>query len=333
MIAFFRKLTWLVRRPKKETDLAAELRFHLEEEAEQREAAGMTAEDARWAARRDLGNLAAVGEQTRAAWSWTALEQLFQDLRYATRTIVHNPAFTLLAALSLALGIGANTAIYSFMDALLMRLLPVTDPRSLVAVNWHVMGKKNVDDSVVHDVSGQIFDYPRTGFTSGIFPYSAFELLRKSSGVFSIAFAYHPARKLNIMAQGQAEVTNGEYVSGDYFRGLGVAPAAGRLIIGDDDRAGAPGVAVLSYGFAQRRFGDAAAAVGRPVLIDNIPFTVGGVAPPEFFGVDPSKAPDLYLPLHMNHGFEKRIINTGVHAQPRLACPVVARNDLAHQHC
>jgi len=298
VISFFRKLGWLTRRRSKEDQLTAELQFHLEEEAEERQAAGMSAEDARWAARRELGNLGLVREDTRAMWSWTLLEQFLQDVRYGARTILRNPAFTVLAALSLALGIGANTAIYSFMDALLMRSLPVTDPRSLVVLKWHITGKKNVDDSVVHNVSGQIYDDPRTGPTSAIFPFPAFEQMRKSSGVLSVLFAYRPARKLNVMVLGQAEITSGEYVSGDYFRGLGLVPAAGRLIVGDDDRAGAPGVVVLSYGFAQRRFGDAAGVPGRTVLINNSPFTAIGVAPPGFFGVDPSKAPDLYLPLH-----------------------------------
>ncbi len=298
MISFFRKLGWLMRRRTKEDQLAAELQFHLEEEADERQEAGMGAQDARWAARRELGNLSVVREDTRAMWSWTSLEQLLQDLRYAARTMLHNPAFTVLAALSLALGIGANTAIYSFMDALLMRSLPVADPGSLVVLKWHVTGKQRVGDSVLHDISGQVYDDPRTGPTSAVFPFPAFEALRKSSNVLSVLFAYRPARKLNVMIQGQAEVTSGEYVSGDYFRGLGLAPAAGRLIIGDDDRPGAQGVVVLSYGFAQSRFGEAARAVGQQVRINNSSFTAIGVAPPGFFGVDPSKAPDLYLPLH-----------------------------------
>jgi macrolide transport system ATP-binding/permease protein len=254
-------------------------------------------EEARWAAWRELGNLAAVREETRATWSWTLLEQLAQDLRYAARTVLHNPAFTIVAALTLALGIGANTAIYSFMDALLMRSLPVPDPESLVVLNWHVMGQKSIRDSVVHAESGYFYDDPKTGKTAPIFPYPAFELLRKSTDVLTVLFAYRPAGKVNIMIQGQAGIAAGEYVSGDFFRGLRLVPAAGRLIIADDDRAAGPAVVVLSYAFAHSRFGDAASAAGRQVLINNVPFTVIGVAPPGFFGVDPAAAPDFYLPM------------------------------------
>jgi predicted permease len=213
--------------------------------------------------------------------------------------MLRNPAFTVLASLSLALGIGANTAIYSFMDVLLMRPLPVRDPGSLVLLKWHITAKNGTEDTVVHDASGYFDADPPTGTTSPIFPYPAFEVLRKSSGgALSILFAYHPAGKLNVLVGQQAEITGGEYVSGDYFRGLGIVPAAGRLVAGDDDRAGAPAVVVLSYGFAQRRCGDAASAVGQSVSIDSKLFTVIGVAPPGFFGVDPSKVPDLYLPFH-----------------------------------
>ena len=282
----------------RERELDEELRFHLEEEATERLAAGMNATDARFAARRELGNVGLVREETRAAWSWTFVEQALQDLRYAVRTVLHSPAFTVLAVLSLALGIGANTAIYSFMDALLMRRLPVAEPGSLVAVNWHMDSKKQVDDSVIHGVSGQIFDDSKLGAVSPIFPYPAFELLRGRNDVMSVLFAYRRARKLNVVAQGEAEQTDGVYVSGEYFGGLGVVPAAGRLIGPDDDRAGASYVAVLSYGFARRKFGDAARAAGQQMIIDNVPFTVAGVAPAEFSGVDPARLPELYLPMH-----------------------------------
>lgn len=297
MIAFFRKLGWLVRRRSKEEELAAELQFHLQEEADEQRAAGMRSEEAHGAARRELGNLGLIEEETRATWTWTLLEQVVQDVRYGTRAMLRNPAFTILASLSLALGIGANTAIYSFMDALLMRPLPVADPASLVVLKWHITSKKDTDNTVVHHASGYFDHDPKMGKISPIFPYSAFELLRKSSAL-SVLFAYHPAGKLNILVGQQAEITRGEYVSGDYFRGLGIVPAAGRLIADNDDWAGAPAVVVLSYGFAQTRFGDVGGAVGQKLLIDNIRFTAIGVTPPRFFGVDPSKAPDLYLPLH-----------------------------------
>src|SRR5882672_4745933 len=121
-----------------------------------------------------------------------------------------------------------------------------------------------------------------------------------SAAVFSAVFAYYPTGKVNVMVNGQAEMGSGEFVSGDYFRGLAVSPSAGRLIIPDDDRVGTPAVAVLSYAYSQRRFGDAASAPGQSILINNIPFSVAGVAPPGFFGVDPAAAPDFYIPLHTN---------------------------------
>jgi len=120
MNSFFRKLAWLVQRRRKEAELREELRFHLEEEAEQNQAEGVAQEPARFAARRELGNVALLQENTRAAWGWTFWEQLLQDLRYAFRAMINNRAFTALAVLSLALGIGANTAIYSFMDSILL---------------------------------------------------------------------------------------------------------------------------------------------------------------------------------------------------------------------
>src|SRR5260370_2810164 len=274
MGALFRKLGWLASRRSREDQPADELRFEMEEEAEERREAGVPEDEAQWAARGGVGKRGRVEEETRAAWGWTLVEQLAQDLRYAARTILRNPAFTLLATLSLALGIGANPAIYSFMDALLARTLPVADPQSLAVLNWHVMGKKGVRAPVVHDASGFSYDDPKTGRTSPIFPYPPFELLPKSNDVSAVLFAYRPPRKLNGLARNQAEVADGEYVSGDYFRGLAVTPAAGRLITVDDDRARAPAVLVLGYAFAASRFRDAARAAGQPVTIDHIPVTV-----------------------------------------------------------
>ncbi len=136
MNPFFQKLRSLMHRRRKEEDLRDELQFHLDEEAEERQAEGLPGDEARHAARRDIGNIALVQEETRAVWTWTYLEQLAQDCRYAVRTMAANKTFSLLAILSLALGIGANTAIYSFMDSLLLRSLPVSDPESLAVLNW-----------------------------------------------------------------------------------------------------------------------------------------------------------------------------------------------------
>ncbi|HXI42630.1 MAG TPA: permease prefix domain 1-containing protein, partial [Bryobacteraceae bacterium] len=130
-------MIWLVQRRRKEEELGEELQFHLEEETEERQAQGLAEQQARRAARRELGNVILVRENTRAMWGWTILEQLGQDLRYAFRTMAAHRLFTLVAVASLALGIGANTAIYSFMDAILLHSLPVSDPESLVVLNWH----------------------------------------------------------------------------------------------------------------------------------------------------------------------------------------------------
>src|ERR1700722_6451937 len=173
MRSFFRKLKWLAERRGKEAELRAELQFHLEEEAEERQAEGLATDEAPRAARRDLGNTTLLQENTRAMWGWTILEQLGQDLRYAFRTRAANRLFTFLAVSSLALGIGANTAIYSFMVSMLLRSLPVPDPASLVVLNWHTKTERN---SVMHGMSGTTYDDPKAGATGGIFPFPAFEL-------------------------------------------------------------------------------------------------------------------------------------------------------------
>jgi predicted permease len=305
MRTFFRTLRWRFQRRQRDDDLREELEFHLDEEAAERQADGLPDDQARRAARLHLGNLAIVEERVRAEWGWTWIEQLIQDVRYASRAMLRNRAFTLLTILSLALGIGANTAIYSFMDAVLMRSLPVKDPGSLVVVNWRsrdaTRDAQGNREFVMHSMSGSVNGDAEGGLRSGIFPYPAFELLQKqSSSVFSSVFAYYPNRGANLLIDGQAYTGRGEYVSGEFFRGLEVRPAAGRLLVGDDDRVGAPPVLVISFAFSERHFGQADRAPGRSILINAIPFTIVGVTPPDFFGVDPAAAPEFYLPLHAN---------------------------------
>src|SRR5438309_3284317 len=184
-------------------------------------------------------------------WTWTFWEQLAQDIRYGLRTMAANKTFTAMAILSLALGIGANTAIFSFMDSILLRSLPVPDPKSLVILSWHTP-HRGMHGTNRHDNS---YNDPNGGFVGGFFAYPAFELFPKNGSVFSTVFGYQGAGDLTLTFRGHAELARTEYVSADYFRGLGIPPAVGRLIAPDDDRAGAPAVAAISYALSQRRFG------------------------------------------------------------------------------
>jgi macrolide transport system ATP-binding/permease protein len=300
MMPFFRKLTWWWQRRRKEDQLREELEFHLTEEAAERQGEGLTAEQARWAARRDLGNMTLLKEDARTSWTWVPLEQFAQDLRYALRMMLTHRAFTALAALTLALGIGANTAIYSFMDSILLRALPVSDPESLVVLQWKARPRGPNGEWTMHSGDGSLFpDSSGPGVLAPIFPYASLERLEQvpDSGL-SILFGHFGTVQLNVMVKGSAELGTGQYVTGDFFRGLELSPAAGRLLTRDDDRAGAAPVAVISMGYSQRRFGSPANAIDQPILINNIAFTVVGVTPPGFFGVDPAEAPHVYLPVH-----------------------------------
>jgi macrolide transport system ATP-binding/permease protein len=221
-------------------------------------------------------------------------QEALQDVRYALRMMAGQPLFTAMATLSLALGIGANTAIYSFMDAILLRALPVPNPETLVVLNWH----SKDSPPIVESHWGSVFKDPKTGHNSGDFPFAAYELFRAKNPVLSSVFAFKGIGRQNVLIRGQADLAATQYVSGEFFSGLSVPPAAGRLIDASDDIPGAPPVAVLSFGYAQRRFGEIASAVGQSIQINNKPFAVAGVAAPEFFGVNPEGPQDLYIPLH-----------------------------------
>ncbi len=295
-----RRLKYWIESARRSEVLREEMELHLVEKAAELQEDGMTPDRARAEARRRFGNVGLKHEASREVWMIRFWQELVQDVRYGLRTMAANKTFSAMAILSLALGIGANTAIYSFMDSLLLRSLPVSNPESVAVLNWRAPSGSG-RDSVIHGQNGSTWSDGPSARMSGIFPYPAFELIRTNSApVFSTVFAYYPTGKLNVMVNGQAEMGSGEFVSGDYFRGLAVSPSAGRLIIPDDDRVGTPAIAVLGYAYSQRRFGDAASAPGQSILINNIPFTVAGVAPPGFFGVDPAAATDFYVPLRTN---------------------------------
>ncbi len=203
-------------------------------------------------------------------------ESTIQDLRYAVRTLLKSPAFTAVAVLSITLGIGANTAIFSLIDAVMWRMLPVKDPASLMAVG------------LTRGASVQ------NGFT-----YKEYRTMREYSAMAEMT-AYSPVR-LNVNVEGSLEpAIDGQMVAGNYFPMLGVNPLAGRTIGIDDDRVvnGHP-VAMISYSFWRRRFGLLPSVIGRRVSISGVPFTIIGVTPPEFYGVEVGAAPDIFVPLMM----------------------------------
>jgi macrolide transport system ATP-binding/permease protein len=302
-----RRLRYWIKSARRSEALGEEMELHLAEKAAELEADGMTADRARAEARRRFGNAALKHEESREIWMTRFLSELGQDVRYGFRTMIANKAFSALAVLLLALGIGANTAIYSFMESILLRSLPVADPQSLVVLNWHSRPPQSASGEwvhVIHGVQGMLWPGDKGALISGMFPYGAFETLgetlREQSPVFSTLFGYFNGLHRTLVVRGQAMSAGAEYVTGEYFRGLQVSPAAGRLIDSEDDRPGAAPVAVISFATSQNRFGGPPNAIGQSIVVDNIPFIVIGVAPPEFFGVDPAAAPDLYLPLHTN---------------------------------
>jgi macrolide transport system ATP-binding/permease protein len=284
MKSLWRRLQWLLHRDRFEREMDEEIHHHL----------GLLADDRKEAdVLRQFGNITLIKEDSRRIWIGTFCEQLAQDVRYALRTMASSKLFTAMAILSLALGIGANTAIYSFMDAIMLRAMPVGHPAQLAILKWRIKG----DATVIHGRTGSAYREPGGGITCPNFPYQGYETLRDNNHVFSTLFAYAGGGRMNLVADGQAELGFGEYVSGNYFGGLELSPAAGRLIGPEDDKSGASPVAVISYGYWQRRFAAQAAAVGKRILVNGYPLTIIGVAPPEFFGVRPDTVAQIFIPV------------------------------------
>jgi predicted permease len=276
---------WLFHRKQHDEDLDEEIQAHLRLAVQEHIERGESPEAARAAARREFGNVTLVKETTRDMWGWTWLETLLQDLRYGLRQLARSPGFTAVVALSLALGIGANTAIFSLINAVMLRALPVQNPRGLVLLN------RTRGQGIMAISSDNGSD------NSSPFSFPDFEEFRAHNQGFSSLFGFVPLGKPNINIDGQASLVQGELVTADYFSGLGVVPILGRALTGEDVKPSAPRAAVISYGFWSRQFGRNPAALGKGITVNGVPTTVVGVAPPEFFGVQPGRAIDLWLPL------------------------------------
>jgi len=224
------------------------------------------------------------------------MQTLLQDLRYGARMLLKQKGITAIAVLSLALGIGANTALFSIVDAMLLKLLPVKEPQRLVLFQ-SLVGKNFSYGSY----SGNTRNDPVTGLTVGTsFPYQSYQQMREQQskqGALSDIFAFGNV-SLNVLADGQADVASGQVVTGHYHLGLGVRPLLGRLLTDDDDKPAATPVAVLSYRYWQKRFGNNAAVIGKQINLNNRAFTIAGVTPPGFDGAGQvGSTQDVTIPL------------------------------------
>ena len=274
--AWFFRLGALFGKERHDRELSDELESHIQMHIEDNLRRGMTPEEARRDALIKLGGIESTKESYRERRGVPALETLLQDVGYGLRMLRKNPGVTAVAVITLALGIGANTAIFSLLDSVLLRFLPVEKPEQLVQVS-------------------------RRGPEAGsqgvpIFTNPIWEQLRDQQDVFSGAAAWGDMR-FDLAHGGEAQYAKGLWVSGDFFRTLGVRPAAGRLITVADDRRGCSGVAVLSYSFWQDHLGGAVSAVGSTLSLDNHTYPVIGVAAAGFYGVEVGTKFDVALPL------------------------------------
>jgi macrolide transport system ATP-binding/permease protein len=306
-----KRLRSLFSRSAQEQELGDELRFHLETKIDENVAAGMSPDEARYAALRAFGNSGLKREEARTMWGWIWIEHFLQDLRYGLRAMRQAPGFTAVAVLSLALGIGANTAIFSLIDAVLLKTLPVQDPQELVAMDWHSMGWPDV----MNGLSGNMNRTPGGSMNSPSFSYPMYEQLRTHSHVFSNVLTLAAnSPQFNLGYRGEPGRAEGELISGTFFETLGVQPAYGRMLSPDDDRLESSPAAVISYRYWEGHFGRDPGIVGRSITVNTVPFTVVGVCPPEFFGVKPGRAVDVWVPLHQQPRVEPRWAPQ--HAQP-----------------
>jgi predicted permease len=278
-------------------DLDEELRVHLEMLVEENLRRGLSLEQARYAARRSFGGVEQTKEAYRDQRGLPVMETLLQDIRYGYRMLRKNPGFTTVAVLTLALGIGANTAIFSVVDAVLLQALPVRNPQQVLLVGWTA----NEWPVLVEDLEGSNHKDPKSGaWTCESVPYPIFDALRSQNSTFSEVFAFAAnIEGMNVQFDGKPYSSSTEPVSGNYFNGLGVQPILGRSILPSDDLSTAEPVAVVSYGFWKSKLGGDESVVGKGITINNFPFTVAGVAPPEFFGTQPGENIDVWIALHL----------------------------------
>ncbi len=284
----------LFRRDQVDRELDEELGAYLEMEAAEKMKQGVSRKDALRAVRLERGSLELAREVVRSGnWEFF-VETCWQDFRFGLRTLRKSPGFTAVAVLTLALGIGANTAIFSLMDSVMLSNLPVKDPKQLVHFSWaspkwpKVVQMISGSESMGSDESGRTF--------ASSFSYPVFERFASDKTYFSSLFGFYDLEEVNINVRGMAVLARGEIVTAGFFSGLGVEPILGRAIATDDENPGSAAVAVISWKFWRAHFSGDRNALGQSIAVNNVPFSIVGVAPPEFFGVDPRFEIDVWVP-------------------------------------
>jgi len=281
--AFRLRLSGAAHRPQLDKDLEDELRFHLEMKAQDHREAGMEPGDARSQAAKQFGNVTLLKEISRDMFGFGSLEILAQDLRYGLRMLRNNLGFTAVIVLTLALGIGANTAIFSIINAIMLRNLPVQAPEELLSVG---------DSSMTGTLSNG-------GPVSNIFSYPLYRKIREQNQVFTGLLASGRTGRLEVGA-GTNETARGGLVSGNYFEVLGVRPLLGRAFTADDDRVpGQSAVVVISHDYWQRKFAADPGVIGKSLSLNGTRFTIVGVGPSGFFGDEVGRSTDVWIPIMM----------------------------------
>ncbi len=277
-------LNAILHRSRTEKEMDAELRFHIEAFADDLVRAGVPRPEALRRARLEFGGLEQTKEVCRDARGLNFFDSLTQDLRFALRMFRKNPGFTTVAVLTLALGIGANTAIFTVINAVMLRALPVQHPEQLVAVG---------NPARVHSWGSGT---PRTD----VFSYPLYREVRDNNTVFSSVLASSNLENLRITIERGAENIKGRLVTENYFQTLGIGALLGQTFSSDESRIpGADPVLVISYGYWRTRFAGDPAVIGKKVRLNNYPFTIIGVAPPGFFGEVVGDRPDVWAPMMM----------------------------------
>jgi predicted permease len=271
----------MFRRKRSAEDFAEEIRSHLELEADDLRAQGMNEEEAHRRARVEFGSMRAAQEQfyLKSRWQW--LDKLMRDLRYGLRSLRQSPGFALTAILTLALGVGANTAVFSVMNAVLLRSLPVADPQRVVYLRTSNTPNKTGTISWT-----ETFSYP------------VYLALREERRVFGdvIAVGALSVNKVNVRVGAEPEQAEADMVSGNFFSGLGVQLTRGRGFTAEDEARNAAAM-VISYNYWTRRFTRDPGVLGKTVWVKGVPFTIVGVAAKGFEGTEPGRSTDFWIPL------------------------------------